>query len=250
MGTFARTGLVLGVTALLGACLPAPESEHGTNIMVRSDTWEDALNAGEVDTLVELYTDNARVMPPNAELSAGSEAVRASFGALIDAGFAMEITTIESRQAADIGYNIGIYTMAGPGGTSIDRGKFIETWRRDADGRWRITNDIWNSDLPAQTDAGAQKTTLTIVHEVEDAERWLAAWRGEEGRRALFAAHGAEHVHVFRDSDDPNLTGLVVSLSDPAAFESWLASEDIAAAATEDGVRLDTLRIFREVDAQ
>lgn len=256
MHTFMKTGVAIAfAAATLGACTPATESEDGLNVMMQSETWEDALNAGDVDTLVSLYTDNARVLPPNAELAAGAEAVRAEFGAMVDAGLAGDLTSIETRQAGDIGYNVGIYTLVGPDGGSVDRGKFIEIWRRGADGQWRISNDIWNSDLPAARPAGEEAlpgatTTLTIVHEVDDPERWLAAWRGAEGRRALFKAHGAEHVHVFRDSDDPNLTGLVVSLSDPDAFESFLASDTVVAAATEDTVRLDTLKVFREVAAE
>jgi ketosteroid isomerase-like protein len=40
------------------------------------------------------------------------------------------------------------------GGTAIhDEGKCIWIWRREADGKWRHANAIWNSDL-AQPDAG------------------------------------------------------------------------------------------------
>ena len=41
--------------------------------------------------------------------------------------------------------------MSGPDGELADRGKFIEIWRL-VDGEWKITNDIFNSDLPAQAD--------------------------------------------------------------------------------------------------
>ena len=33
-------------------------------------------------------------------------------------------------------------------------------------------------------------THVLITHEVEDADKWLAAWRGDDGRKAMFAEHG------------------------------------------------------------
>jgi len=34
-------------------------------------------------------------------------------------------------------------------GTQADAGKFIEVWSRQPDGSWLISDDIFNSDLPA-----------------------------------------------------------------------------------------------------
>lgn len=237
--------------AALSACAPEPQSEEGMALTLRSDLWEDALNAGDIDRLLELYTENARVLPPNAELRSGREAVREEFGAMIAAGLGGELTSIEARQAADIGYNVGLYSLAGDDGEAVDRGKFIEIWRRGDDGQWRIANDIWNSDMPAAEADSAppeRHATMTIVHEVDDPDTWLAAWRGEQ-RRAQFRANGAAHVHVFQDPDNPNRTGLVVSLADADAFEAFLASDEARAAASEDTVNFDSLRVYREVDA-
>ena len=30
-----------------------------------------------------------------------------------------------------------------------DRGKFVEVWKKQADGKWKVVADIFNSDLPA-----------------------------------------------------------------------------------------------------
>lgn len=234
------------------ACTPPPQSDDGLMLRMRSDSWENALNAGNVDELVDFYTDSSRVLPPNAELSAGDDAVRAHFGGMIGAGLGGTLTTIEARECGDIGYNVGLYSLADPSGTSVDRGKFVEIWRRDTDGMWRISNDIWNSDLPAapltHEEPPADATTLTLIHEVDDAEHWLAAWRGADGRRAMFRANGARHVHVFRDDANPNRTGLVVSVADMPAFERFLASDAVREAAAEDGVRMETLQVFHEVE--
>jgi hypothetical protein len=55
---------------------------------------------------------------------------------------------------------------------------------------------------------------------VENAEHWLAAWRGEDSRHKLFRDNGAAHVHTFQNAANPNLTGLVIAINDMAAFEA------------------------------
>jgi uncharacterized protein (TIGR02246 family) len=170
-------------------------------ITSRSDAWEAALNAADTDAIVDFYTSDARLLPPNGEMTSGKDAVRAVFGGMIEAGIGGDLTSIDAVVVGDIGYNVGTYTLTS-GDALVDRGKFIETWSRGNDGQWRIAND----------------------HEVENAEHWLAAWRGEDSRHKLFRDNGAAHVHTFQNAANPNLTGLVIAINDMAAFEAMLAS--------------------------
>ena len=231
------------VLLALAACSQDVPSSDPSEIMSRSDAWEDALNAKDLDTLVDLYTSDARVMPPNGETERGSDAVRAQFGAMIDAGLGGELTSVEAKVMGDTGYNVGTYVLRA-GDETADTGKFIETWQRGDDGVWRISNDIWNSNGAVQ--GGEEKTHLMILHEVDDVDRWLAAWRGEDSRHVLFKANGAAHVHTFRSPDNPNLTGLVVSVTDMGALQEMLESDEGQAAAAEDGVRRETLTVLTE----
>ena len=74
----------------------------------------------------------------------------------------------------------------------------------------------------------------------------MAAWRGENSRHKLFMNNGAMHVHTFQNADNPNLTGLVVAVSDMDALNAMLASQEGTAAATADGVKLDTMILLTE----
>ncbi|MBT8086217.1 MAG: DUF4440 domain-containing protein [Woeseia sp.] len=240
-------GCLLGFTVLLSACgqgAPTVDTSLGS---ANSERFEDLLNAADVDGLVSLYTEDARVMPPNGSMKRGHAAVRDEFGAMIAAGITGDLTSLESKAVGDVAYNLGTYELQIDGGT-IDKGKWMETWQRGGDGTWRISNDIWNSDMPAMPAEGQKMTHMIGTHRVEDAGKWLAAWRGEDGRRKQFAEHGAPHVHVMQSPDDPNLTGLVIGLSDPAAFEAWLNSDEGQAAAAEDTVDMSTLTLLVEVD--
>jgi len=236
-------------TALLvmvgvAACAPAPQgSQDSPEIAAAAEGWLTALNAGDVEGVVATYWADARVLPPNAELAVGHDAVRAIFGGMIDAGLGGGIETIEIKAAGDIGYHVGTFTLTTADGTTVDQGKFIETWRQ-TDGEWKISNDQFSSDLPARGSGG---TTLAITHEVEDADRWLAAWQGEGSRHELFAQHGAPHVRVFQNSGNPNLIELMVDVEDMEAFQAFLASPAGAQAKAEDGVKDDTMSVFEEV---
>ena len=155
------------------------------------------------------------------------------------AGLKSELQTLETVESGDIGFRVGVYAMTTPDGAVVDRGKFVETWRK-LDGVWKISDDIWNSNMPV---AAGEK--LVITHEVEDGDRWLAAWRGEGSRHQFFADRaGVSGVHTFRASDDPDVTALVIDVADMAAFEAFMQSEAVAAAKKEDGVKDSTLRVF------
>jgi ketosteroid isomerase-like protein len=236
---------------IAGACNQAPETADPSVITSRGEIFEQSLNAGDIDTIASLYTEGARLMPPNGESAFGPDAVRAIFGGMIEAGFTGELTSLEARVIGDVGYNVGAYKLFA-NGEIVDTGKYMETWQRGDDGQWRYTNDIWNSDLPVPApepaDTGMDATHVMILHEVEDGARWLDAWRGEDGRRTLFKANGAHHVHTFQSADNPNLTGLVIAATDMDALNAMLASEEGAAAAAADGVDLDNMTVLVEAE--
>ena len=231
------TPSLLSLVVFLGACAPTG-SQESSELAATTDTWTAVLNAGDVDALAALYAEDARLLPPNGAMEQGRAAVREEFGAMIAAGLKGELSTLEALVAGDIGYKVGTYKVLGPDGSVVDRGKFIEVWRQ-VGGAWKIANDIWNSDMPVPN--------LLVTHNVVDADRWLAAWRGPDSRHQMFAAHGAPSVRVFQSAQDPNLTGLLIGVTDMDAFQAMLESPEGAAAKAADGVADASMRVFTEV---
>jgi ketosteroid isomerase-like protein len=231
----------LWVIVAAAACYP-PAAQDSSELAAMADAWETALNSGDVDAIVALYTEDCRIMPPNAPPAEGHAAVREIFGGMIDAGLKGDLETVEAMVAGDLGYRVGTYTLMAAEGMEIDRGKYIEVWRQ-VGGEWKITSDIWNSDLPG----GSGGTTVSITHEVDDAARWLAAFEGADSRREMFAQHGATNVRVFQSVDNPNLTGLLIDIADMQAFQAFMDSPEATRSKAEDGVRDPTLRVFTEV---
>ncbi len=132
---------------MIMGCNQAPMSTDPSAIVAATDAWEAALNAKDLDGLVALYTSDARVLPPGAEMASGSDAVRTVFGGIIDAGIGGELTSIESKVFGDLAYDVGRLTLR-VDGEVVATGKFIVTLQRSDDGEWLITNDIWNMDTP------------------------------------------------------------------------------------------------------
>jgi uncharacterized protein (TIGR02246 family) len=244
-----KTQLTLIALALaLTACSKAPTPADPSELTARSDAWEAALNAPDIDALAELYTADARLMPPDGAMAEGRDAARAAFGSMIDAGLAGKTDILEARISGDIGYIVGTYAISA-GDETVDTGKYTEIWRRGTDGLWRIASDIWNSDGPIQPAmSGGTRTHVVIIHEVEDGERWLSAWRGEDSRHELFEANGAAHVHTVQDPGNPNLTGLIINVTDMERMNAMLASDEGQAAALEDGVKPETMQVLLQAE--
>lgn len=83
--------------------------------------------------------------------------------------------------------------------------------------------------------------TYLIVHEVEDVEHWLSSPKRSE----VFGALGVSH-RTFADPEGSNRVGLLVEIPDLDAFQTFMQSEDAAAAMKNDGVRPDTLLMLAE----
>jgi uncharacterized protein (TIGR02246 family) len=234
--------LALAVLLAASAACAPQGSQPGSVLEALGEQWEAALNAGDVDGIVALYTEDCRLLPPNSELLSGREAVRQEFGGMIAAGLGGELETIEAVTAADIGYRVGTYTLTSADGAVVDRGKFMESWR-NVDGAWKMANDIWNSDMPATT-AG---TTMIVTHEVEDFDRWLAAWQGEDSRHDMFAEHGVPGTRLFRNVDEPDTIAVLMEVADMEAMQEFMSSAEVEAAKSEDGVKSATMRSYLEV---
>lgn len=85
-------------------------------------------------------------------------------------------------------------------------------------------------------------TTMLIVHEVTDGQKWANAWKkGPGSRHELFGKLGIK-CRTFRDATNPNLTGIL----DLPAFQAMLASPEGKKAMAEDGLKVETLRTLVE----
>jgi len=115
--------------------------------------WAKTAGAKDLDGTVAYYTDDATVLSPNAPMTTGKQAIRAVWAELLGPGtsIAWQASKVEVARSGDLASIMGTYqlSMKDPQGNPVnDRGKFVEVWKKQAGGKWKVVADIFNSDLP------------------------------------------------------------------------------------------------------
>ena len=89
----------------------------------------DAFNRGDIGAVAALYTEDARLLPPNSEVIKGREGIRAFWQAVKDMGVEeAALETMELQESGDRAVEIGAYRLQirPPGGQAItDKGKYV-----------------------------------------------------------------------------------------------------------------------------
>jgi uncharacterized protein (TIGR02246 family) len=162
-------GITLFMTLLLAAgCSPAEKMEAPPPVDTTAadvaaigqirEAYVAADNAGDAAGIAALYAANATFMPPDQPAVSGSAAVQAHYEAILEQMTAsLTVNSRETHAAGDIGYDAGSFSLqltpkAGGDPTQIS-GKYLVLAGRQADGSWKITNMIFNTDAPGMMPA-------------------------------------------------------------------------------------------------
>lgn len=100
------------------------------------------------DALDQIYTADARILPPGAPMISGRPAIKKFWTDIVEGANAVaaELTSIDAMQAGDGIVEIGraVLTVAPPGESQAKMEvKYVVYWREE-DGRWKWHVDIWN----------------------------------------------------------------------------------------------------------
>jgi hypothetical protein len=89
-------------------------------------------------------------------------------------------------------------------------------------------------------------TTAIIFHEVRNGDSWAEAWRkGKGSRHEMFGKLGVK-ARTFRDPQNADSTGLILEIPDMAKFKAFLESAEAMKAMSEDGLKVETMRLLVE----
>jgi len=106
-----------------------------------------ALAAGDATAVGAVYSDQARLLAPGAELLMGRDAIAAFWKTGIAAGIrGAELTTVSVDHRDDLAVEVGRYALRIQSDGDAPVGKYVVIHRRGADGIWRWAVDIFNSD--------------------------------------------------------------------------------------------------------
>lgn len=160
-----RQHMVVGlILAALQACAPMKPAglTDADKAAIRAATAALQKNAMAVPFDAAVYTNgfyaaDAVVMTPNLKALNGSAEIIAwlkTFPPLTNVVF----TDVEIEGMGDAAWTRGTYTFTvnAPGAPLMtDSGKYLEIWKKQADGSWRVVRDAFNSDLPVAPAAPA-----------------------------------------------------------------------------------------------
>jgi len=114
------------------------------------EQWSKVAAAKDLDKTVSFYADGAVVLPPNQAAVTTKDGIRNLWKAFLDSltDISWKTARVEMAKSGDMGYLIGTYEATLKDGTK-DNGKYCEVWKKQADGKWKVSADMFSSDLPA-----------------------------------------------------------------------------------------------------
>jgi uncharacterized protein (TIGR02246 family) len=148
---------------LVGSCARPPAEDPAATragIVATDRAFTAAFAARDAQAIALLYTEDAVVMPPNAESVTGREAIGnfwASFLLLPVKEVRLELADIHG--AGDTVTSEGRFTLLDDQDRPVDGGKYLVVWKKTPQG-WRMYRDIWNADAPAAASPADTTTSL------------------------------------------------------------------------------------------
>lgn len=148
---------LLLLVALSAGC--APDPPPGVDLGAEAQAIRDldarlsrAAQNRDAEAFGAFFAENAVQLPPGSPPLRGRTAIQESAAGLLGAGADLRFETLEVKVSTfgDMAFSRGMFylTLETPGGPIRDEGSYLEVWEKVA-GEWKITADIYNSDLPA-----------------------------------------------------------------------------------------------------
>ena len=106
--------------------------------------WGTAMNAGDLDAVMDLYEPDATVVPQPGQVVAGTDAIREVMSGFLAMKPRFELRPRQVLVTGDVALLMSEWTMqaTGPDGSPVQMtGTTSDVARRQADGSWRVAID-------------------------------------------------------------------------------------------------------------
>lgn len=117
-------------------------------VMEATTQYAGAIVAADFDKIRSLMDADMVLMPTEAPIAQGVDAALQSMEAF--PGLEGTINPEQVEGSGNLAYVRGNYDLTFIVNDSTqfpDKGKYIEVWRKQGDGSWKVVVDIWNSNL-------------------------------------------------------------------------------------------------------
>ena len=150
------SALVLGLLTLLAVgCAPPPQVDVAAEkeaLMAADAAWSGTVN--DPEKFVAFFDEAGSFYAPDAPRATGHEAIQelfAQLGSLPNLELTWSATDAVVSASGDLGYTVGSYRMmfdSPEGKRMMEMGKYVTVWKKQADGSWKVLEDIFNNDSP------------------------------------------------------------------------------------------------------
>lgn len=137
--------LGMALAAVLAACGKSVDVRQEQRMLLAADQ-EWSQTADDINKFMSFFLPDASMYPFGMPIAKGQEAIRATMAKLMAPGVSVswKATKAEVAAAGDVGYTTGAYEATGPAGS--DKGKYVTVWKKQANGTWKVAEDIFNPD--------------------------------------------------------------------------------------------------------
>jgi uncharacterized protein (TIGR02246 family) len=140
--------------SLVGWAAEAPSTAAREEVRIRQldADWVQAVQAKDLEKILGFYASGGSMMADQAPIATGTDAIRAAWQQVLAIpGFKLSFTPthIDVAKARDMAAEIGTFTESAAdssGKVNTTVGKYVVVLRKQPDGQWRVTADIFNSD--------------------------------------------------------------------------------------------------------
>jgi ketosteroid isomerase-like protein len=147
--------IVLVINSLVGCTNQCDSHKPATpeELSQMNKDFAKALLAKDALAASLLYAEDASLLPPNEPIVTGRANIQKYWQGAIDAGIIdASVSTISTGSNGDLGYEIGSFELqfkGADGSIVIDKGKYTELLKRNAEGKWISIYGMWNADTAA-----------------------------------------------------------------------------------------------------
>ena len=154
----------LSLFLVLGACQSAPKPlTDADKAAARSmdSTYSMAVASGDVAGMVANDAPDVIMQGPGMPQVRGVGKIRSMMQGMSGMKYTLALTQETADGMGDVMYTTGRYHYVGmatdSGPAPTEDGKYLEVWRRGADGKWKLAAQSWNTNTtPAPAPAPAK----------------------------------------------------------------------------------------------
>ena len=132
------------VLALLVGCGKAGSPDAFPQAV--ADSWLGSFNSGDVDGLALMYTDDAKILPPDRPIVTGAP-IDEFWRGYNPGAVRIEVGEVETRKLGELWFREGAYKAAYPDEGEPRVGKFIELWKKEGNA-WLLYRQMWSANSP------------------------------------------------------------------------------------------------------